>query len=165
MEPGFWAIMFCLLMAVAVILELLSSMGVFAVLALALAGASVVLGFKESAGFGYLTVALNVVLLPFAVWCGLRLVRYSPLMHRRQLLAGTQSAPDAPPLTPLLGREGYALTPLRPAGTVMLGEQRVDVVTDGKFVEPQTRVKVIRVEGNRVLVEPVPVGIKQGTPS
>jgi len=55
----------------------------------------------------------------------------------------------------LIGQEGEAVTFLRPAGTVMIGEKKVDVVSEGEFIEKGTKVKVIAVEGNRVVVRKV----------
>jgi membrane-bound serine protease (ClpP class) len=55
----------------------------------------------------------------------------------------------------LLGAEGETVTALRPAGSARLGGRLVDVVADGIFVEAGTRVRVTRVEGARVLVEPL----------
>jgi membrane-bound serine protease (ClpP class) len=55
----------------------------------------------------------------------------------------------------LLGQTGVALTPLRPAGTVVFNGKRVDVVADGLFIEKGTSVKVVAVEGLRVVVRPV----------
>jgi membrane-bound serine protease (ClpP class) len=55
----------------------------------------------------------------------------------------------------LLGAEGETVTQLRPAGSARLAGKLVDVVADGIFVEAGTRVRVTRVEGARVLVEPL----------
>jgi len=52
----------------------------------------------------------------------------------------------------LLGCVGETITPLRPAGTMVLGERRIDVVTSGEFIESGTKVEVIKVEGTRVVV-------------
>ncbi|KNZ68345.1 hypothetical protein Tfer_3129 [Thermincola ferriacetica] len=52
----------------------------------------------------------------------------------------------------LLGLEGVAVTPLRPAGTAEFSGQRVDVVTEGGFIPAGKAVKVILVEGGRVVV-------------
>jgi membrane-bound serine protease (ClpP class) len=60
-----------------------------------------------------------------------------------------------PELAALLEREGNALTPLRPSGSVEIDDRPVDVVTDGEYVEAGTRVRVVRVEGGRVVVERV----------
>lgn len=56
-------------------------------------------------------------------------------------------------LVDLLGKEGVTVTPLRPAGTMEVEDgERVDVVTEGSFIDSNTNVKVIKVEGSRVIV-------------
>ncbi len=55
----------------------------------------------------------------------------------------------------LEGVEGVAITPLRPSGIARLNEQRYDVVTRGEMLEKGTRVEVIEVSGNRVVVKEV----------
>jgi membrane-bound ClpP family serine protease len=55
----------------------------------------------------------------------------------------------------LLGMEGISLTILRPAGTVIINNERVDVVTEGGFIEQNTAVRVIKVEGARIIVREV----------
>lgn len=52
----------------------------------------------------------------------------------------------------LLGIEGVSLTPLRPAGTAVIGTERVDVVTEGGFIRANSPVKVVKVEGTRIVV-------------
>jgi len=52
----------------------------------------------------------------------------------------------------LLGRTGRALTTLRPAGTMLLDGERIDVVTNGEFIDAGTAVTVVRIEGIRVVV-------------
>ncbi|NLI90703.1 MAG: hypothetical protein GX434_00465 [Peptococcaceae bacterium] len=51
-----------------------------------------------------------------------------------------------------LGKTGIALTLLRPAGTAEIEGDRVDVVTDGSFIPKDSKIKVISVEGTRVIV-------------
>lgn len=55
----------------------------------------------------------------------------------------------------LIGAEGEAYTVLRPAGTALFGGERVDVVTDGEFILKGSKIKVIKVEGTRVVVREV----------
>ncbi|HLO04286.1 MAG TPA: NfeD family protein [Symbiobacteriaceae bacterium] len=57
-----------------------------------------------------------------------------------------------PDLGALVGQSGEALTALRPAGTAQFGEQRVEVLTEGEFVSAGTPVRVLRVQGARVVV-------------
>ena len=52
----------------------------------------------------------------------------------------------------LMGASGTTLTALRPAGTALFGNEMVDVVSDGAFIQPDQKVVVIHVEGNRVVV-------------
>jgi len=52
----------------------------------------------------------------------------------------------------LLHQTGVAHTPLRPSGTAQFGGKRIDVVTEGPFVERGTPIKVVAVEGVRVVV-------------
>jgi membrane-bound ClpP family serine protease len=51
-----------------------------------------------------------------------------------------------------LGRQGIALTQLRPAGTADFQGERVDVVTEGGYIKAGSGVKVIAVEGVRIIV-------------
>jgi membrane-bound ClpP family serine protease len=54
-----------------------------------------------------------------------------------------------------LGREGVAHTVLRPAGAADFGGVKLDVVTEAEYLAKGTKVKVIKVEGRRVVVREV----------
>lgn len=54
-----------------------------------------------------------------------------------------------------VGSEGIALSPLRPAGTADFNGKRLDVVTEGGFIDINSPVKVIAVEGTRVIVRKI----------
>ena len=51
-----------------------------------------------------------------------------------------------------LGQTGTAISPLRPAGIAEFDGARVDVVSDGGFVDAGSTIEVIRVDGNRIVV-------------
>lgn len=53
------------------------------------------------------------------------------------------------------GKRGLSLTPLRPAGKALIDGERVDVLSEGGFIEPNVEIEVIKVEGNRVIVRPI----------
>lgn len=55
----------------------------------------------------------------------------------------------------LIGAEGIALTTLRPSGTAEINGKRVDVVTESEYVEKGKKIKVIAVEGIRVVVKEI----------
>jgi len=57
----------------------------------------------------------------------------------------------------LLDIEGIAMTPLRPSGTAVFNDERVDVVTEGGFIDRNALVKVVKVEGVRVVVREITI--------
>jgi len=56
-------------------------------------------------------------------------------------------------LEALIGKHGTAITTLRPAGTAMIEGRRLDVVTPGTFIDKDTEITIIRIDGNRVVVD------------
>ena len=55
----------------------------------------------------------------------------------------------------LLHKVGVAHSTLRPAGIAEIDGQRIDVISSGEFIEAGTPVKVVRVDGNRVVVDTI----------
>ena len=55
----------------------------------------------------------------------------------------------------MVGKEGVALTTLRPAGTGEFDGQRMDVVSEGAYIEKGERVRIVRSEGRRIIVQPL----------
>jgi membrane-bound serine protease (ClpP class) len=54
-----------------------------------------------------------------------------------------------------IGKEGVAINKLRPSGTIKLDGRLVDVVSDGRPIPAGARVRVVHVEGTRVMVTQV----------
>lgn len=106
---------------------------------------------------GLITFALLLVLLvvlAFFFWRSLTKGRLSKSVVVLKESIDAQST-DREDLRALIGREGICLTPLRPAGNAEFDGQRVDVVSEGEFLQKGTRVVVMRVQGLRVLVKAV----------
>jgi membrane-bound serine protease (ClpP class) len=59
---------------------------------------------------------------------------------------------SAPENESLMGREGIAFTALRPGGTGLFGDLRASVTTEGEYLEKNTSIRVVEVEGNRIVV-------------
>ncbi|GAB6100736.1 NfeD family protein [Halanaerocella petrolearia] len=55
----------------------------------------------------------------------------------------------------LLGKQGTVINTLRPAGIVKIDGQRINVVSEGEFIEAEELVEVIEVAGNRVVVRKI----------
>lgn len=52
----------------------------------------------------------------------------------------------------LTGQRGVALSPLRPAGVVLVRGVRLDVVSEGPLIDSGEKIEVVRDEGHRVVV-------------
>jgi len=69
-----------------------------------------------------------------------------------QDLSSSKSASD---YSELLGKEGITSSELRPAGFALFSNKRIDVVTQGEMISKDIKVKVIRIDGSRVVVQSV----------
>lgn len=78
-----------------------------------------------------------------------KLVLQSALGHERGFVTGGGRYEH------YVGRTGVARSDLRPAGTAEFGSERVDVVTSGDLIQRDRPIRVLRVEGNRIVVEEV----------
>jgi membrane-bound serine protease (ClpP class) len=97
--------------------------------------------------------------LLLAVGASLVLLRYLPrLPFGKKLILetglGAGEGYASPPETDRqwLGKAGTAVSPLRPSGIAEFDGERVDVVSDGEFIEPGAQIVVTRVDGNRIVV-------------
>ena len=59
---------------------------------------------------------------------------------------------SAPEREDLVGEVGIAVTDLRPAGTALVNDERIDVVTEGPWIEANTEVRVVQAESYRHVV-------------
>jgi membrane-bound serine protease (ClpP class) len=68
------------------------------------------------------------------------------VIHQREMLLN---------LTGLLGQHGVTTTPLFPGGKARIGDDVVDVLSDGEVIERGKTVEVVEVRGNKVVVREV----------
>lgn len=61
----------------------------------------------------------------------------------------------------LLSQHGKALTRLSPAGFAQFGEERLDVVSEGGYIEQGSLLKVVYTSGSRIVVREVQIDHKQ----
>lgn len=113
---------------------------------------------------GDLAVALGVmmsslVMVGFALWAVIRHLpagRRTGEMFLHTTLGREKGYLSQPVRADLEGVQGVALTDLRPSGTAQVGQEKVDVVTEGGYVPAGTPVQVVRSEGYRHIVRAVP---------
>lgn len=149
------------LVALLVEVFILPGFGAAGILALAAFGAAIVLAMVGGAPTtGDVAQALAVLgaSLVITVAVAYAWLRHLPssgrfsglfLRHSAQQSEGYVSALPRPDL---VGRDGVAVTDLRPAGLAQIGVERVDVVTEGEYVSQGTPVRVLRSEGYRHIV-------------
>lgn len=119
--------------------------------------AGAVCAWKASSGTFGLYLALTFVLGPAVTIAGLKLWPKTPMGKALTLQGLTFDPKEAAAgggsdLAILVSEVGTAETPLRPAGKATLRGRRIDVVTRGELIDAGRRVRVLRVEGNRVVV-------------
>jgi membrane-bound serine protease (ClpP class) len=110
-------------------------------------GTSIVFGFRVHWGLGLGQIALAVIVGPLALITGLKRMTLKSSLDTGATFAADYAAWS--------GKEGEAATDLRPAGTVLVDGKRVDVVTAGELIARGSKVKVVKVEGNRVVVKAI----------
>ncbi len=55
----------------------------------------------------------------------------------------------------VLKKEGITLTPLRPIGLARIDNKKYNVTTTGEFINKEEKIRVIKVEGNKIVVRKV----------
>jgi membrane-bound serine protease (ClpP class) len=138
--------------------------GILVVVSIVLASQRVVIP-RTSYDLNSLLTFLSVMVGSGVGFVGLALVlrRYFGLIPT---LSGIVLQPPAPepaaaaePQTDwragLLGAEGVSVTALRPAGKARFGERTLDVVAEGSYILQGNPVRVVSIQGSRVIVEQV----------
>lgn len=129
---------------------------------LALLGALVMstLGAGSHSDFVLWAVARMGFSLLLAIALSVFFLRFLPKlpMGRKLILSTELETSDGFSSTPpsdyqWLGRTGQAHSALRPAGIADFQGRRVDVVSDGEFIDAGTPIRVLHVDGNRIVVQ------------
>ncbi len=132
------------------------SLGVLAVIALAILSYSIYIVFTSiSTTAGVVFTGLDIIIIPFIVVLGIKILAKSPLSLKRELSKQNGVVSQKEKLETYINMKGTAVTDLRPAGMAQINSQRVDVVTDGEYIEADTPVIVTGVAGNRIVVEAI----------
>lgn len=129
---------------------------------LALLGALVMstLGVGSHSDFVLWAVARMGFSLVLAIVLSVLFLKFLPKlpMGRKLILSTELETADgfssAPPSDyQWLGRTGHAHSTLRPAGIADFQGHRVDVVSDGEFIDAGAPIRVLHVDGNRIVVQ------------
>lgn len=111
--------------------------------------------------FNFDVISVAIVQLAAALIGALILIfllaKYLPksTAFNRLVLSDEVNTVSYPSDDKLIGAEGIALTTLRPAGTAEINGKRIDVMTDSEYVEKGSKIKVLKVEGIKVVVKEI----------
>ena len=163
-----WALaLFVAGLFIIVVEVLVPSGGLLGLAAMACLVGSLICAYKTSGRAAVVLACVEGICVPLAIYLGFKILPRTSLGRRLILKppGGEDSAaetarrgavPSADHFEELLGREGVVVTALRPSGSVDFEGRRVSVVSAGEAIPDGARVRVIHIEGNRVVVEALP---------
>jgi membrane-bound ClpP family serine protease len=132
--------------------------GVFGIVGITLLGVGIFLG-ASTAIEALIIVLIVLIVIGTLVFFALRSaargrIFKSPLVLKESLDhdAGYSATEE---MSCFLGREGVTITPLRPAGMADFDGVKLDVVSESAYVEKDVPVRIIQVDGRRIVVRPL----------
>jgi len=132
------------------------SFGLLTVIALAVFSYSLYLAFTTlSSTAGGVMAVLDLTLVPVLILYGMKILAKSPLALRQELSKRQGVVSQGKEVEAYLHMKGISVTDLRPAGMAEINKKRLDVVTDGEYIEANTPIVVTGVTGNRIIVQKV----------
>lgn len=155
-----WAVLLLFLVGITLIVaEFIVPGAVLGVLGACCILGSVIYGWIQFPEYGLFILLGEFIGVILGVVGGLYLLSHTG-MSRSLVMGDTQtkdegySSPGEDPA--LIGQFGTVYSPLRPAGAIIVNDRRISAVSDGTYIDRDARVRVIDVEGYRVVVEPAP---------
>ena len=161
MESWIWPLLLLTVgLGLAVLEVFFTSAGILALASAAVLLAAVVVGFQQGPGVGMTILGLIVVVTPTVVILAFRWWPHTSM--GKQVLLEVPRAEDVLPDDPdrrqlkgLVGRMGRAKCRMLPGGVVAIDGRTADAVSEGMAIEAGQRVRVIKVQANRLVVRPV----------
>ena len=108
------------------------------------------------AAFYALLLSLLIAIIFFALI--LKKIRSSKLWNNVVLkdsessIKGFSSSLD---YSSLLGKKGVVIAKLRPAGSIEIAEQKIDVISQGEFIDIGVMVEIVEIIGNKIIVKKI----------
>jgi len=132
---------------------ILPSGGLLSLVAAGLFGYSLFIVFHDiSTMAGTYFVLTDLIIIPALLALGLKILARSPATLRETLSSENGVVSQSPELESFMGREGKSVTDLRPGGTAIIDDKRLDVVSRGEYIEKDSNLTVVEVTGNQIIV-------------
>ncbi len=129
------------------------SSGLLAIMAIAILAYSLFIVFSISVSAGMFMVVADIIILPFLIIFGLKMLSKSPATLREELSSEDGVTSQSPELEKYLGKNGVTTSDLRPSGTALIDGKRMDVVSRGNYIDKDTKIVVCSVTGNQLVVK------------
>lgn len=154
------------LVLLAIEIFLIPGFGIFGIGGIISLLAGIYLSFlgKYATGADYMRAAtmlsVTILIVIISAWALIRRLPRSGRLARSGIVLQDEMTRERGYLSAdvredLVGQVGKALTDLRPAGTALFGEERVDVTADGSWIPAGSEIRVIRSDGYRHVVREV----------
>ncbi len=135
------------------LIEIIIPGGIIGILGVFFILAGIALGFSKSTGIGIILLFSSAVAGLICLWIS---IKYFPKSKVGKQLFLDQDAKDWQAYEEsnqnLLGKSGISHTQLKPSGIAIFDNKRIDVITQGEHIENNEKIRVVKVEGNRVIV-------------
>lgn len=156
-HASWWSIGLLIIGAILVIIEVnIPGFGAAGIGGVILTSIAIVMS-GETLKMGILTMILSWVIVGLSLFIvfkyGLSKGAFSKIILKSDQEADKYISYNAKEKNSLLGKEGIAKSMLRPCGAALIDDKVVDVQTLGEFIKEGSKIKVIKVEGNKIIVE------------
>ncbi|WP_413380130.1 NfeD family protein [Alkalihalobacillus sp. 1P02AB] len=158
MIAGFAGMESMLLFIVGVILILIEiflvGFGLFGILGIIAILAGMLLGSYSTA---WMLISIVIAIIVTGVASVILFRYFGDKGPWKKIVLNTATTSDAGYITnetrnDLIGVKGEAITPLRPSGTAVIGNEYLDVVTEGRYIGQGSNVIVVKAAGSRIVV-------------
>ena len=115
--------------------------------------ASVILAFRYFGSLiGFIVLFSILILVPLFIYFLFKGKAMKPMMLNTNISGKVKNVEEGQ-LHP--GDIGITIGRLAPSGRAKINDITLEVRTNGQFIDPQVKIKVLKVEGNSVYVEPI----------
>lgn len=126
---------------------------VVGVLGFVLAGVGIWIGYSAlGAAAGHVILAATVLVAGVTFFYSFRSDSWSRFALRTQNRSFVNEEFQH---TLIVGEEGKAVSALRPQGTALFADHHHEVQTQGEYIAPNTAVRIIKLNQNKIIVEAV----------